>query len=495
MTPSMTAPEFRLGLAILPAHLALRVARLQRYALLPLPCPGCREVGSVTRLVFTAARTSEPAAETLLSLAERTLTTPAAHDHPLLRISHVPATPADHRPEPTAPGDSARATPPAPSSAAARTRTLPERVRPLPLAELKRTALTERSGAAPVEGGGIRDRHHASDVSGAVGATYGSGLEDTATGTVNGDERIDRRGPDRAEDRGTAGEPRRGTATPGEVRSDQHSDGGSATAEVPAAPGRRAAAGVPAAQDLLAKPGIPATPDLPAKPGAPATPDLPAKPGAPATPDLPAKPGAAGGTSHARRRVRVRRAGGARGDALGGQLSRWSGTRPLVAATDASWKNGRGGMGFLTTDGFWGVGSWAVGPQDRTGPSKILVTELRAVQLLLTSVDPAVPMTILVDSIPALRYLWRWQQGETLALPAGYQDDPAGLLPLARQLSQRPHLTFQHVKGHSGHLLNEAADSLASIGRRRASLKYDAETRAADLVNSFLTSWTDQRSA
>lgn len=178
---------------------------------------------------------------------------------------------------------------------------------------------------------------------------------------------------------------------------------------------------------------------------------------------------------------------------LAGQVARWTGTRPLVAATDASWKRGHGGMGFLTTDGRWGLGDWKAGPQDHNGPSKIIITELRAVQLLLSAVERRVEMTVLVDSLPALSYLWRWQRGDVTALPPGYEDRHLRLL--AGRVAGRTRLVFKHVKGHSGHLLNEAADSLAAIARRRGARGFDAQARAADLVDSFLTSWSRQLSA
>lgn len=176
-----------------------------------------------------------------------------------------------------------------------------------------------------------------------------------------------------------------------------------------------------------------------------------------------------------------------------GSIARWSGTRPLMAATDASWKDGYGGMGFLTTDGRWGFGSWRVAPQDPAGPSKILVTELRAVRLLLAAVPADTAMTVLVDSRSALDLLRRWRRGETGALPAGCS--APDLPPLARLLARAPGLRFEHVKAHSGHLLNEAADALASIGRRHAAAALDLDEaghRSAGLVDAFLTSWSSE---
>ncbi|MDX6741871.1 ribonuclease HI [Actinocorallia sp. A-T 12471] len=174
-----------------------------------------------------------------------------------------------------------------------------------------------------------------------------------------------------------------------------------------------------------------------------------------------------------------------------GRIGRWVGTGPLTAATDASWKDGFGGTGFLTTDGRWGFGGHRMTPQDPVGPSKILVTELRAVRLLLSVVSPGTPMTVLVDSRGALDLLRRWRRGDTRALPAGCA--APDLPPLARLVARGDGLRFEHVKAHSGHLLNEAADALASIGRRHAAAELgirEAEERSAGLVDSFLRSWS-----
>ncbi|MGR6320076.1 hypothetical protein Q2K19_25480 [Micromonospora soli] len=180
-----------------------------------------------------------------------------------------------------------------------------------------------------------------------------------------------------------------------------------------------------------------------------------------------------------------------------GQVRRWAETSaPLVAATDASWKGRAGGIGYVASDGRYGLRSRRPGRHDATGCSRVLVSELRAVEFLFTAYDTApVGMTVLVDSRPALNYLHRWQGGETGAMPAGYDLRPrhAGMKPtlvrLAELVAERPELTFAHVKGHAQHPLNEAADSLAHMARRRVEEPFDVRQRAHDLVEAFLRDW------
>jgi ribonuclease HI len=179
-----------------------------------------------------------------------------------------------------------------------------------------------------------------------------------------------------------------------------------------------------------------------------------------------------------------------------GQVRRWAGQPRRIAATDAgwSWKRASGGMGYLVSDGHWGIRGWRTSRLDPTGHSKVLVTELRAIEFMLTRLTSE-PLTVLVDSTSALHHLRQWQQGAVDVMPAGYDLRPRHggrkptLVRLAVRVADRPDLTFRHVKGHSGHLLNEAADSLARIARRRTLSKFDAAARAQDLAASFLTSW------
>lgn len=50
-----------------------------------------------------------------------------------------------------------------------------------------------------------------------------------------------------------------------------------------------------------------------------------------------------------------------------GHIERWAGTGHVIAATDASWKKGYGGFGYLTSTGHWGFRSWHADRSDPTG--------------------------------------------------------------------------------------------------------------------------------
>ncbi|QGN48605.1 hypothetical protein GKC29_18390 [Micromonospora sp. WMMC415] len=180
-----------------------------------------------------------------------------------------------------------------------------------------------------------------------------------------------------------------------------------------------------------------------------------------------------------------------------GRVGRWAGTSaPLVAATDASWKGRAGGIAYVVSDGHYGLRGRGTGPMDPTGRSRVLINELRAVDFLLGGYDE-VPagMAVLLDSLAALRYLRRWQTGETGVMPSGYSLRPRRWSPqptlvrLAELVSRRPDLSFAHVKGHTGHALNEAADALSHMARRRLGETFDVRPRAHALVDAFLRDW------
>ncbi|HEX6970399.1 MAG TPA: RNase H family protein [Micromonosporaceae bacterium] len=174
----------------------------------------------------------------------------------------------------------------------------------------------------------------------------------------------------------------------------------------------------------------------------------------------------------------------------------WSeGCADLVAATDASWKSRTHGIGYVISDGRFGLHGWPTTWVDPTGPARVLVDELRAVEFLLSGItDRETPLTVLVDSVPALTYLDRWRAGD-LCLPDDYSLRPgmqgakATLMRLAELVADLPNVSFEHVESHTGHPLNEAADALARMARRRVRERFDVRTRAADLVDAFLRDW------
>ncbi|MFG2054203.1 ribonuclease HI [Micromonospora sp. NPDC048930] len=180
-----------------------------------------------------------------------------------------------------------------------------------------------------------------------------------------------------------------------------------------------------------------------------------------------------------------------------GRVGRWAAaSAPVVAATDASWKGRAGGIAYVVSDGHYGLRGRGTGRLDPTGASRVLINELRAVDFLLTVYEePPAGMTVLLDSMVALRWLRRWQAGDVTTMPAGYSlrerrwaDQPT-LGRLADAVSHRPDLSFQHVKGHSGHALNEAADGLSHMARRRLDETFDVRPRAHSLVDAFLRDW------
>jgi ribonuclease HI len=180
-----------------------------------------------------------------------------------------------------------------------------------------------------------------------------------------------------------------------------------------------------------------------------------------------------------------------------GRIGRWAtASAPVVAATDASWKGRAAGIGYVVSDGHYGLRGRGTGRLDPTGASRVLINELRAVDFLLSAYEEApAGMTVLLDSMVALRWLRRWQAGHVTTMPTGYSlrprrwaDQPT-LVRLAEQVSLRSDLSFQHVKGHSGHALNEAADGLSHMARRRLDVTFDVRPRAHALVDAFLKDW------
>jgi ribonuclease HI len=169
----------------------------------------------------------------------------------------------------------------------------------------------------------------------------------------------------------------------------------------------------------------------------------------------------------------------------------------LVAATDAGYsKKHEGGYAYVTSDGRWGLRHWLGRSYlDPSGPSAVLVLELRAVAYLLET-RSAPPELLLSDSATAIRYLQAWQRGDRSWMPSGYdlrrrsghESRLPTLVRLAETMAALPGLRIEHVRGHSGHPLNEAADALASLAMRRLPAE-EARARADGIARAFVDAW------
>jgi len=169
---------------------------------------------------------------------------------------------------------------------------------------------------------------------------------------------------------------------------------------------------------------------------------------------------------------------------------------PLVIATDGSsavrpkrkvWQTG---WGFLGADGRYGCG-WCPQPVELAGRDPATVAELRAVWYAIGELLPSRSATVWTDSLNAVTLLQAWQAGDVGRMPRGYlgsQRHTPRMQLLARTVARHgANLTVEHVKGHAGQLLNEAADSLAKIGRSwTPDTTGQCEARARRLVEGFI---------
>lgn len=165
---------------------------------------------------------------------------------------------------------------------------------------------------------------------------------------------------------------------------------------------------------------------------------------------------------------------------------------PTLIATDGSAryekrsKSWHTGIGWMGTDGSYGLGREQA-PADMIGRDAAVVAELRAVWYAVRDRVPNRTAVILLDSGHAIHLLRAWARGE-LTLPAGYWG--GDLRQFATFVEQHhPLMAWCTVKGHDGNLLNEAADSLAKIGRewcRGVYTQAQAGERARRLVEGFM---------
>jgi ribonuclease HI len=169
----------------------------------------------------------------------------------------------------------------------------------------------------------------------------------------------------------------------------------------------------------------------------------------------------------------------------------------VIAATEAAYKKRVAAFGYVVSDGRWAIERYHYVDQgpDPTGPSAVLVAELRAVALLLERSTP-LPAVLLMGNALAIRFLHAWQRGESDRMPAGYNLPerwvPGAPTPTLVRLStlmvEHPGIWIEHVRAHKGRPLNEAADALASLALRGLPAD-ETRSKAEELTQSFLAQW------
>jgi ribonuclease HI len=144
--------------------------------------------------------------------------------------------------------------------------------------------------------------------------------------------------------------------------------------------------------------------------------------------------------------------------------------REVIIATDGSVGREPGavwfaGWGWISDEGFADAGPLR-------GVREPTVAELKAVAQACAAVPAGRPLVVLTDSRVAVEMVRRLAAGvapELVAtlVPRRYLTITLKLLAgVQRRLDAGP-LTVQWVKGHAGHPLQETADRLAVLGRRR----------------------------
>jgi ribonuclease HI len=130
----------------------------------------------------------------------------------------------------------------------------------------------------------------------------------------------------------------------------------------------------------------------------------------------------------------------------------------VVVATDGSCllNPGPGGWAWAAEDGRYDSGG-------HDGTTNNLM-ELRAVFEVLGAHPPEVPLLIQADSMYVINIFTRWIKGWAARGWKTAAKQPvlnrSAIEMIAERLEGRD-VTWEHVKGHSGHPLNEKVDSLA----------------------------------
>jgi ribonuclease HI len=164
----------------------------------------------------------------------------------------------------------------------------------------------------------------------------------------------------------------------------------------------------------------------------------------------------------------------------------------LVVATDASVNDTHVAIAYVSSQGHYGMRAHPYSLHLMSGKHRSTVNELRAVMDALENLVDETdrkPIRVLTDSEDALSYLTRWKEGEE-DMPPGYslrsrsQGGVATLVALQRKVRRLQELSFRLVLGHTGHPLNETADSLAKLG-----LRYSTGKVKGDVVRRHAPQW------
>lgn len=168
---------------------------------------------------------------------------------------------------------------------------------------------------------------------------------------------------------------------------------------------------------------------------------------------------------------------------------------PLIIVTDTDEDPYGISGGYLATSGHYGFAAHAY-PTQVSEPDRTTVAELRAVELALHAVGPnaRTPARICCGSTDAVAWLHRWKNGDS-ELPEGSRalrthTESSALSQLQLCAEHMPNLQFEHMEGHAGQSLREAAGALARLGLRTSG-GVVPEIRAGELARVWTWHYMD----
>ncbi len=168
---------------------------------------------------------------------------------------------------------------------------------------------------------------------------------------------------------------------------------------------------------------------------------------------------------------------------------------PLVVATDGSAHRGNMGWGWLAEDGQHDLGSQTPARTTCRPTTMPVLAELRAICAAIQALSDR-RLVIRTDCQRAIRLVADWSAGRD-KVPAGYQANAqtsaakGGVDWMQQVVRANAHrVQLEWVRGHAGDPLNEGADSLAKLARRRleplwAITPDEVPARAASIAATF----------